>query len=357
MTLSTFKKKTITLDELYLLLANNNMALSNRYKTVEYNSFYTMVNDLVDLGMLTPCGKATNSRPNKLYLKYRIVKPEKERLTDEELIWITNLNPSLNLEYYKKNVSEFRNHRQYIDIINNYINSAIKDDCIDYISVNERSYELFLNEKFLKGADKNNPISGLTILKNLKLNLTDIYCYDNYEPLLIFTMPGFFSKTSRNILIIENLDTYWTINRILLDYKSVFGTEVDMLIYGQGNAIVGRFDNYDKYHISADDNILYFGDIDNHGFYIFNEFKNKFNNLNINLATEWYEHLLRCVESNKVKKVRTLNQKRVDNDTLKSYMNEFGDTNLLRVLNILNNDCYIPQEGVNYSNIKKYISK
>lgn len=353
MDLNTFKKKTITLEELYLLISNNNTTQVNKYKTVEYDFFYAKVKSLENSGMLLPFGKSMNTKPKRLYLKYKIVKEEK-KLSESELIWITGLNSKLNLSYYKKNVDEFREHREYISLINDYINSVEHNDCLDYISINERSYEIFSDEKFLKGADKDNNVSGLSILRKLKLNLDDIYCYDNYEPLLTLTLPGFFSKSSKNILIIENLDTYWTINRILFKNQTIFKKEIDMLIYGQGNAIVGLFENYALYNISENDKILYFGDIDNHGFYIYQQFKNKFNNLNIELASDWYEYLLLSVSDNKIKKVRKLNQKKVDTNLLVSYMNNFTDLSCNRVLRILSNDEYIPQEGLNYSIIKKY---
>lgn len=351
MDLSIFKKKTITLDELYELISDNDRTQINKYKTIEYDFFYAKVKSLEECGMISPFGKAMNTKPKRLYLKYKIVKEEK-KLSESELIWITSLNSRLNLSYYKKNVDEFRAHRKYIELINDYINSTEHNDNLDYISINERSYEIFSDEKFLKGSDKENKVSGLSILKKLKLNLDDLYCYDNYEPLLTLTLPGFFSKSSKNILIIENLDTYWTINRILFENHTIFEKEIDMLIYGQGNAIVGTFENYTLYNISESDEILYFGDIDNHGFYIYQQFKNKFNNLNIELASEWYEYLLFSVSDNKIRKVRKLNQKKVDADLLALYMNKFTDSSRSRALRILSNDEYIPQEGLNYSIIK-----
>lgn len=353
--LDEIKKKTITLNELYLFIANGDVNQSVKYKVLEYDKFYDKIMELIKNNKLKPYGKETNQRPVKpLSLKYKIIK-EELTLDNSELIWITRLNKKINTNYYKKNVDEFRKHKVYIESISNFLNQ-IEGKEVDYVSVNERSYEIFNDEKFIKGSDKNLSIKGSYILEKLKLSLSDIYCYNNYQPLLTLTMPGFFKKESKNILIVENLDTYWTINRIMFNEPETFKEQIDMLVYGEGNAIVGRFNNYETYNISSKDNILYFGDIDNHGFYLYHQFKNKYKELNIKLAIDWYEALFNTVVINNLGKVRTEKQQQLSEDILREHLKGMKSEVLSEMLEILKSNRYIPQESLNYSKLKKFLN-
>ena len=64
------------------------------------------------------------------------------------------------MDYYKKHVAKYKRDRKYIQQLNYYlINSKEKLDTI--LSVNERSFEIFSEEKFLMSKE------GREIIKNL----------------------------------------------------------------------------------------------------------------------------------------------------------------------------------------------
>lgn len=347
-----FKKTRITLDELGIILAKGDTLLSTKYKNVKYDDFFKKVTKLIDEGVLVPCGKATNLKSNPLHLKYTINKNDKNiPLNTEELSFMANLHPTINPNYFRKNTDEFRKYRDYIYMIDKYLKESSLNNDFEYISINERSYQIFKDEKFIKNSNG----LGFKLLKNLGLNLEDIRCYDNYQPLLTLTMPGFFTKKIKTVLIVENLDTYWTINRLLIDCNELLKDSIDMLVYGQGNAIVGAFENYNRYNINTEDNILYFGDIDNHGFFIYNQFKNRYKELNISLACKWYELILINTDIKNLKSVRTDNQKKLSVDNLSYILKDFSKAYKRNIIDILSRCEYIPQEALNYSLIRKNI--
>lgn len=345
-------KARITLDDLYMVASSNDVLLANKLKTIEYSSFYKMVNVLIKDGVLTKCGKNTNKKSNELYLKYNIVKEkEKIKLSKEDLSFIAALNSKINTSYYLNHPKEFTHDKKYIKIINDFLNKASEEGNMEFASINERSYELFKDEKFIKGG-KDIPPIGDNILKKLNVSYSDIYCYKNYKPMLMLTLPGYFLSDKRNILIVENLDTYWTINKLLMEGINV-NEKIDMLIYGQGNAITGDFAHYGRYGITNEDTIFYFGDIDNHGFYIFNNFKEKFKNLNIKLASSWYNLMLELSDLDTLNSVRNDNQSKLDEDVLNDVLLDMSDNNSKLIKDILHQNKYIPQEVLIFGYLKE----
>lgn len=352
-----FNKSRINLEDLYKIASNNDSNFLNRLKTVEYADFFKLIKKLSEEGILKKCGKETNKKTMMLYLKYTIIKPDNTiNLSKEDILFLATLNSKIDTKYYRNHPEDFLNDKKYIAIYNDFLNNNI-DGNMEFISINERSYQLFKDEKFIKGGSDIKPLGETILLKRLKLTYEDIGCYRNYEPMLMLTLPEFFTSKSRNILIIENLDTYWTINKLLLEHRNIF-KNIDLLIFGQGNAINGLFNNYKRYGISSKDNIYYFGDIDNHGFFIYKEFKNRFNNLNISLAKEWYEIMIEFADIENLNHVKTPRQNKVNEDKLDELLLDISKDKSLIIKDILLNDKYIPQEVLNYSNLKrKFLSK
>ena len=325
-------------------------------KTIEYNFFYNCITKLVEDGLISKCGSKTNNKSMELYLKYNVkLNKENIKLDQEDLKFLALLNKKINVDYYRKNIKAFYEDKNYIRIYNDFLNELDKGKYKEIISINERSYQLFKDEKIIKGGKGVEPLAG-KVLKRLKLEYKDIGCRENYEPLLTLTLPTFFSKESRNIIIVENLDTYWTMNRLAMD-NFKFRNMVDMIIYGKGNAITGEFAQYDRYNIGDKDNILYFGDIDNHGFYIYYRFKERFNNLNIRLAVKLYELMIDFSDINSLKEVRTDGQSKLKNIELESITNTLSDDYGTKLKYILANDKYIPQEVLNYENLNKFLQE
>lgn len=350
--LLNLNKARVTLDDLYIIASSNDNLMANKLKTIYYNSFYKAVNNLLEDGIITKCGKNTNKKSNELYLKYNIVKEkEKIKLSKEDLSFIAALNSKINTSYYLNHPEEFLNDKKYIKIINDFLNKTSEKESTEFISINERSYELFKDEKFLKGG-KDIASIGENILKKLNISYSDIYCYKNYKPMLMLTLPNYFMSDKRNVLIVENLDTYWTINKLLMEGINI-NERIDMLIYGQGNAITGDFVHYSRYGITDKDTIFYFGDIDNHGLFIFNTFKEKFKNLNVKLAGSWYDLMLGVSDLESLNPVRTEKQSKLDEEELDDILLDMSCESSKIIKDILHQDKYIPQEVLNFGYLKE----
>lgn len=348
--LFTFQKKNINLEELYSLVSGSNIQLKNEYKTIKYDIFYEKVMVLIGKGLIAPYGKSTNSKNKPLSLKYHInIKKENPILNDEDRLFLYSLNKKLNYKFYMNHYDKFVEDKPYVKIINDFLNNCEKENIL---GINERSYELFKDEKFIKGGN-NLPPYGEIILDRLGIKPIDIKCVENYKPLLCLITSGFYNKKSKVIVIVENLDTYWSFNKIIIENQRLYGKIVDMLIYGQGNAITGAFANYYWYGITEDDNILYYGDIDYQGLDIFKRFKEGYSNLKIVLYKEMYERLINIGISNGMQKTKSDNQTKVCDKELYKLMENIEEEEKIKIINALNEGFYVPQEALNYQILKE----
>ncbi|WP_322392453.1 hypothetical protein, partial [Clostridium perfringens] len=114
----------------------------NDVKNKYYEEFYKLISDMERSNVLKKYGNEQNSMQPRLYKKYKLIK-ETDTLTDEGKIKLIALN-KLNLKYYKKRASEFREDYDILVILNNYMRN--KTEYKD-LSMNEVSYELFGYEK------------------------------------------------------------------------------------------------------------------------------------------------------------------------------------------------------------------
>ena len=124
--------------------------------------------------------------------KYKIIKQEDVDVKQE----IINLSNKLKIDYYLKNTKEYQKDKEIINSISKFISESIEG----VLTINERSYQIFKNEKLLKERED--------IIKKLGLTLQDLKCYETYEPFFYYENKEF---SKGKILIIENKDTFWTI--------------------------------------------------------------------------------------------------------------------------------------------------
>lgn len=322
--LRSFKKKTITIDELKLL-----------YKIYEHKDIVEFIDKLIKEGKLEAV-KSSDKTPNypQIHKKYRIIKEKEDN--SEYISELNKLYFILSPSFYKKNIDLYKKHREYIKILNNYlINNNKKLDT--QISVNERSYEIFTDEKFLMSD------LGKEIATHLNLNIyKTLNVYPTPEPFCYYSISN---KTPQNILIVENKDTYITIMKSFMSGNSkLLGVDISTVIYGEGYKIKSSFDYiYEDLTINylnhKDNQILYWGDIDREGFIIYEVFKNKYNYLNIKLFNEAYDLM--------VTKSKNLNLSKIKNNQKQNYKKSLEElNNILKedICLIIDNGNYIPQE-------------
>lgn len=306
-------------------------------------AFYSAVMRLVSDRIISPVGKKPNAS-NGLHLKYRISSGEKK---DNVLIAqiIKSIEPPAALDYYIKNPNDFLNDSAAVEVISDFIKQKNKE----IVTVNERAYELFGDEKFFKGDEKSRS-HGEIVLRRLGLGYSSINCEETPEPFFSFQKKDFFLRESRNIYIIENKDTFWSFKKQTMEIPSNLAP--DMLIYGEGKKIISSFKFVDEYDIDPEQDVFhYFGDLDAEGVNIYCELKDKYLPYKIVPFYEGYQAILEI--GLKKEPVKTPKQQKKNEKNTIRFMNEFDQTLGLKIKKLLDEGFYIPQEALSAIKIKE----
>ena len=319
------KTKTMNLSEVY-------EKLKLPYTPQSDKIINNILTNLEEKGYIQPL-KTTNKNLQGRFEKYKILKlkEENEEKIKEEIL---KLDKKIKIDYFLKHPKEYIKYKEIITPINEFIKQT-NGRKIETITVNERSYKIYKNEKCLKENGE--------ILKKLELTYKDLYAYDTYEPFFYYINTEYEIRKLKNktILIIENKDTFWTIVKAIQKLKI---ENIYMIIYGEGKKILKSFSFIEEFKIDSKDNIYYFGDIDFEGINIYVSLKEKYNKYNISAYTKGYETILDIEKTpEKVRKNQNINQ-----DKIEKFINEFDKKYKDKLIEIFNNKKYIPQEVFNY---------
>ena len=319
------KTKTMNLSEVY-------EKLKLPYTPQSDKIINNILTNLEEKGYIQPL-KTTNKDLQGSFKKYKIkkLKEENEEKIKEEIL---KLHKKIKIDYFLKHPKEYIKYKEIITPINEFIKQT-NGRKIETITVNERSYQIYKNEKCLKENEE--------ILKKLGLTYKDLYAYDTYEPFFYYINTEYEIRKLKNktILIIENKDTFWTIVKAIQKLKI---ENIYMIIYGEGKKILKSFSFIEEFKIDSKDNIYYFGDIDFEGINIYVSLKEKYNKYNISAYTKGYETILDIEKTpEKVRKNQNINQ-----DKIEKFINEFDKKYKDKLIEIFNNKKYIPQEVFNY---------
>lgn len=319
------KTKTMNLSEVY-------EKLKLPYTPQSDKIINNILTNLEEKGYIQPL-KTTNKDLQGSFEKYKILKlkEENEEKIKEEIL---KLDKKIKIDYFLKHPKEYIKYKEIITPINEFIKQT-NGRKIETITVNERSYQIYKNEKCLKENEE--------ILKKLGLTYKDLYAYDTYEPFFYYINTEYEIRKLKNktILIIENKDTFWTIVKAIQKLKI---ENIYMIIYGEGKKILKSFSFIEEFKIDSKDNIYYFGDIDFEGINIYVSLKEKYNRYNISAYTKGYETILDIEKTpEKVRKNQNINQ-----DKIEKFINEFDKEYKDKLIEIFNNKKYIPQEVFNY---------
>jgi hypothetical protein len=336
--INALKKKRLTLDELYDIIADGDKVKIKYLKTDKYDEFYNIIKDLEKEGKLIARGKEINGRPrNPLSLKYERVVEYKDQLTEEEKLFVHNLHNDIYKYSYQRNARVLREDRDMLVKLDEFLR---KKDSKEWLSVKERSQSLFNNEKLLQN-------SG--IKNRTKLDNDNLMCIENPLPLLCFPAPSFYGKKERKILILENLDTYWTFHKIIMRERLI--PDIDMIIYGAGYNITDKDYDFSFYDINPNDLILYFGDLDSEGLRIYLKFKEKFEHLNINLYLRCYEFLIDIGVSQGFRNMPEQNS--VDYKLLENDIKKLSNEKKKIFNKVLEEKLFVPQEALNIEQLRR----
>lgn len=311
------------------------------YRIEEYPELVECIKILIEEDKIKPIKAAKiNGKKPALYNEYHVIEKKKNyKEYEEELKFL--LCPLLDNSYYRKNLERYERDREKILQFNEYLINH--KDCLQYkISLNERSFEIWGREKYLKEE------GGRVLLKNLHFDIKDLGVYETIEP---FAYYSHHKKISQNIIIIENKDTFYSMRKYMLEgHDEIMGIKVGTLIYGGGKGILKSMKDFDicvePYICDEKNKILYFGDLDYEGILIYeNLYKTLGEKYQMEPFIRAYETML--VKSQKISKLP--DTKVGQNRNISTiFLNNFNETISKNIEELLESGKYIPQEILNF---------
>lgn len=226
-----------------------------------YADGWSFVNDQVNQGLLIPVkNSGSNGMKPPLYQRYR--RPAVKKDNRQLLLQLKQeVLPPLSVSHYRTHLAQFEKDRPMILQLQAWL--ADHPEPPAAASVNERSFEIFHQEKVLA-------CHGQRLLKNLKIHWDRLQVYETCEPVSSYSA----SRTPGPILIVENLDPFVTVRRLLMEgQKTICGMPVSTVVYGAGKNIVRTFRDLLEFgpaEIQASlDQVYYWGDLDWEGLQIY----------------------------------------------------------------------------------------
>ncbi len=299
--------------------------------------FTSTVRQLVEDSLLSSVGRKPNTLGG-LYFKYKIINESKTK--DEELVpeMVRIIAPPAKFDYYLKNTQDYIEDRESITIISDFL----RQKKFELVTVNERAYELFGDEKFFKGSGKVRS-RGELILKRLGLNYQSIGCKETLEPFFSFSKKDFHLHNERKIYIIENKDTFWSFKENVMGSSAA--VTVDMLIYGEGRKILSSFKFIEEYEINPrTDDVFYFGDLDPEGINIYAELAAEYPEYRIKPYYAGYEAMLAIGLKRPPAKIPK--QQLIKADNMARFLAGFTKELAEKLSKLFASGCYIPQEAL-----------
>lgn len=305
---------------------------------LKYEQLVHLVERWISDGLITPILKSgkTSFHPS-IYHEYKKlpVKQDYCMYTEE----IKTLHPRLNIGRYLKHPEKYAEHRQQIVKLSEYFWDT-KSLAHDKMSINEKSFIIWGDEKFLSSAKGHN----LLIYNQLKVD--DLNYYTTPEPFFISICNRDFKNKS--VLIIENKDPWYSLAKAfkIAECSSIYGIEFGLIVYGEGNKATreGALTEFLNDYVELDVDIYYIGDIDAAGIDMLDRVIEKNKKLRIRPLVQIYKEMLKKSEGREMNKTEDHREKSIN----MNFLEWFTDCEQERILNIIAAGKRIPQEILSY---------
>jgi len=258
-----------------------------------YQNLYQLLKKLEAKSKIRPIKSADfNQRQPQLKKRWQLIKEKISGWKEKEIL---KLSRELKLNYYlKRPEQQTKKLKKKLFSLCEFLTTKSERE---WASREERSLELFADEKFLSRAE------GKKLLNNLKLNLTDLKA-EQYNHLFVYwTLKP---DQIKNILIMENHSAFIGAKKAVAAGINIFEQDFETVIYGQGKKIVNSFSfleellGLDREAEAITDRsakidqlkIYYAGDLDPEGLAIYTALKDKYPYFEIKLLGEYYQLLL-----------------------------------------------------------------
>lgn len=317
-------------------------ALAAKYRVQDYKELHAKVLELIDGNQIKPVkASGINGKSPALYREYWIIE-ESQDLTK----YLDELNfqivPAISTDYYKAHMDQYLQDRQWVLLLNDYLRNN-KDQFMTQMSENERSFDIWHREKFLKQEQ------GKKILKRCGIDIQNLNFYRTTEPIAYYSAT---KQTPQNMLVIENKDTFYSMRKFLLDGNdTILGERIGTLIYGAGKGIIAAFSDFDisaePYMTVMGNTIYYFGDLDYEGIGMYENFVAAYGErYEIRLFVRAYEKMLSKAQIMDMDSLPTTKEGQ-NRNIGSTFLSAFSQTQQTTIMEILGHDRYIPQEILN----------
>ena len=339
----TKNRRRFRLEELenYLILAYKGK--SGYEKKGGYKGLYNGLTRAVDEGIVKEINSSNYNGMNPpLKNRWEII--TEERVGEWDRNEMLKMSDLLDFGYYERHL-EYQNKKEW-EYISNIYNFLKARENREWASVEERSLELFYDEKFLYSRKKEKIDNK--ILTRLNIKYEDLKM-KKYGEMFIYWKRRI--ENIKKVIILENHSTFFSYKRACENGVDIFGVLPDLLIFGQGKKIIKSFSFIEELASPLELEILYFGDVDPEGFMIYRSFKERYAELNIRLHLEAYIHLLSigknhpCIGQNK----NVLDLNCILDEFVNPSLHNYGE--ILKEL--WTRDLRIPQEYITYEYILK----
>ena len=308
-----------------------------------YQQLYEAVLHKIEQGEIKPVkASGKNGKKPVLYREYWMI--EQARGDEEELVEELSYQyvPAIATGYYMKHLQQYREDREWLMLLNQYLR---EHKCLlEFpMSLNERSYDIWHREKFLKEEQ------GRKILKRCGISLEMLNLYETSEPLAYYTDT---KEIPQNILLVENKDTFYSIRRNLLAGKNkILGITIGTVIYGAGKGILRSFQDFtlccEPYMKNEANRLLYFGDLDYEGIMIYEKLADNFLDFCIiEPFVPGYHEMLHKAALRGQERLPHMKEKQNHNIGMK-FLEYFSVQDRQYINGILAENRYIPQEILN----------
>ena len=333
------KNKRIALGDVNALLKEDGINLfadPDRQK-----QFIRTIHDFIQEGVLVPLKNARpltgyGGLPDRYTIRRDLITEKEAPLSAEHKNELFSLPRPMSIDYYAKHADHYRRDRDAVLRIKDLIDG----DNNEVLTVNERSYEIFSDEKAID-EPRHAAVDGEAVLRNLCLTIEDIKAKKVFEP--FFYIERDFGaeqgKAARTVLIVENKDTFWTFQQAMTAREF---DGINLVIYGEGNAIQKKFEYIKTVGGTPDDLYFYFGDIDREGIAIFNRLQARYPDYGIRPATSFYTAVLKKAGYRNARSLRT--EQNRGQISLSPFIDAFDDESMAAIEWIITEERYLPQE-------------
>ncbi|MBQ9065331.1 MAG: hypothetical protein IJ123_07790 [Blautia sp.] len=307
-----------------------------------YDSQYRYICGLLNKGEIKPVKSSPgNGKKPALYTMYWLIE-EKPDYSEwkEELLYRTD--PQIDVDYYINHLDAYDRDRDYVRRLSDFLQKDSNKLSVP-VSGNERSFEIWGEEKYLTGG------FGRRILKRCGIEEETLNIYNTAEPFAYFALHR---KTPQKLLIVENKDPFFGMRRFLLEgNKCLLGAEIGTLIYGAGKRVNSCFREFgisaEPYMKSKGNELLYFGDLDYEGIMIYETLAEAFSSEG--QISPFIPAYLAMLDKGDLALTLPYTKEHQNRNNKGLFFSFFDETTLCRMKNILESGRYIPQEILNAS--------